>query len=95
MSTEGSSTTPENPPGTGIFDPDADALAQSQTGECAKISRTDYCGVQGYSYYSEFENGDYRFVVISGIPSHPAEFNQTHVNPNVRCKFTPLFVNGF
>ncbi len=74
---------------TGVFDPNADALAAAESGEPCRPPPKDsngYCGDDAYSYYSEFILDEDRFVVISGAPDHPAEFNQSQVNPNTRCK---------
>jgi hypothetical protein len=43
------------------------------------------------SYYETFTYNSYRVVIISGVPNHAAEYNQTKVNPNVRCKYLRPF----
>jgi len=45
---------------------------------------TDYCGDDAISYYEEYETSDYRYVIISGVPSHAAEYDQENPNPNTR-----------
>jgi hypothetical protein len=35
-----------------------------------------------------FHKIDSRVVIISGVPNHLAEYNQTRVNPNTRCELT-------
>ena len=47
---------------------------------------TDYCGDDAESYYEAYETKKYRFVIISGVPSHDAEYGQVKANPNTRCK---------
>ena len=37
-------------------------------------------------YYEEYVDGNYRYIIVSGAPSHAAEYDQDHANPNVRCK---------
>jgi len=32
------------------------------------------------------ENGDNMYILTSGAPDHPAEYDQVMVNPNVRCE---------
>ena len=36
-------------------------------------------------YYEEYVDGNYRYIIVSGAPSHAAEYDQDHANPNVRC----------
>ena len=63
-------------------------------GTCADVTTTStICGSssEAYSYYETFLYNDYRVVIISGVPNHAAEYNQTQVNPHIRCKFTKLF----
>ena len=50
------------------------------------VSANDYCGDDAIGYYEEYETADYRYVIISGAPSHEAEYDQEHANPNIRCK---------
>ena len=59
-------------------------------GTCASVSTTTICGStsQSYSYYETFIYKTYRVVIVSGVPNHAAEYNQTKVNPNTRCQFT-------
>jgi len=51
------------------------------------VSTTTICGStsQSYSYYETFIYKTYRVVIVSGVPNHAAEYNQTKVNPNTRC----------
>ena len=59
-------------------------------GTCANVTTTSICGnsSQSYSYYETFVYSNYRVVIIAGVPSHAAEYNQTKPNPNTRCKDT-------
>ena len=42
-------------------------------------------------YYEEYVDGNYRYIIASGAPSHAAEYDQENANPNVRCKYNFLF----
>lgn len=58
-------------------------------GTCQPVSTTTtLCGSNStaYSHYETFIYGNYRVVIVSGVPNHNAEYNQTSVNPNTRCK---------
>merc|ERR1712008_477700 len=37
-------------------------------------------------YYEEYVDGNYRYIIVSGAPSHAAEYDQDNANPNVRCE---------
>jgi len=56
-------------------------------GTCASVVKLSYCGSasQAYAYYETFAYKTFRVVIISGVPSHNAEYGQTQPNPNVRC----------
>jgi hypothetical protein len=56
-------------------------------GTCSSVSTTSICGDDStsYSYYETFVYGSYRVVIITGVPDHDAEYNQTTTNPNTRC----------
>ena len=58
-------------------------------GTCSSVSTLSYCGSasQAYAYYETFAYKTFRVVIISGVPSHNAEYSQTQANPNVRCKY--------
>ena len=59
-------------------------------GTCASVTTTStICGNASISssYYETFVYNNYRVVIISGVPNHAAEYNQTSVNPNTRCKW--------
>ena len=60
-------------------------------GTCSSVTTTTICGSssQSYSYYETFVYKTYRVVIVSGVPNHAAEYNQTKVNPNTRCKSSP------
>jgi hypothetical protein len=63
-------------------------------GTCNSITTTStICGDSSLSssYYETFTYNSYRVVIISGVPNHAAEYNQTKVNPNVRCKYLRPF----
>ena len=58
-------------------------------GTCSAVTTTStICGNSSLSYssYETFTYNNYRVVVISGVPNHAAEYNQTSVNPNTRCE---------
>ena len=58
-------------------------------GTCGSVTTTStVCGDASLSssYYETFTYNNYRVVIISGVPNHLAEYNQTRVNPNTRCK---------
>jgi hypothetical protein len=58
-------------------------------GTCASVTTTStICGSSSLSssYYETFVYNNYRVVIISGVPNHAAEYNQTKVNPNTRCE---------
>ena len=57
----------------------------STTGE--SVETNDYCGDDAVGYMEVCENGDYIYILTSGAPDHPAEYDQVMVNPNVRCKY--------
>ena len=44
------------------------------------------CGSDAEGYYEEYVSGSTRYVIVSGAPSHNAEYDQDHANPNVRCE---------
>jgi 6-phosphogluconate dehydrogenase len=43
-------------------------------------------GSDGTSYYEATVVNGIRYLVMSGIPSHDAEYDQIKANPNTRCK---------
>jgi len=58
-------------------------------GTCSSVTTTTtICGNSSiaYSSYETFSYNSYRVVVISGVPNHAAEYNQTSANPNTRCE---------
>jgi len=58
-------------------------------GTCSAVTTTStICGNSSLSYssYETFTYNNYRVVVISGVPNHAAEYNQTSANPNTRCE---------
>ena len=60
-------------------------------GTCSSVTTTStICGDASInsSYYETFTYNNYRVVIMSGVPNHLAEYNQTRVNPNTRCKFS-------
>lgn len=48
-------------------------------------TQTDYCGDSATGYYEEYVSGSVRYVIVSGAPSHAAEYDQDVSNPNIRC----------
>ena len=60
-------------------------------GTCSSVTTTStICGDASISssFYETFTYNNYRVVIMSGVPNHLAEYNQTRVNPNTRCKFS-------
>ncbi len=57
-------------------------------GTCSSVSTLSICGsaADSYAYYETFTYKTYRVVIISGIPNHKSEYDQTQPNPNLRCK---------
>jgi hypothetical protein len=57
-------------------------------GTCSSVQTTTICGSasNSYGYYETFTYKTYRVVIISGVPTHNAEYSQTMPNPNTRCK---------
>ena len=51
------------------------------------VTTNDYCGDGAVGYMEVCDNGDKMYILTSGAPDHPAEYDQEKVNPNVRCKF--------
>ena len=59
----------------------------SDDGTTAVSADTDYCGYGTAEGYMEVcEDGDDLYILSSGAPNHPAEYDQVIVNPNTRCK---------
>merc|ERR1711983_477571 len=50
------------------------------------VETSSNCGDGATGYYEEYVDGDTRYVIISGAPSHDAEYDQEHANPNTRCE---------
>ena len=71
-----------------IFQYAVKVKALIDAGTCATVSTQTICGnsSKSYAYYETFVYKTYRVVIISGVPSHDAEYGQTQVNPNSRCK---------
>ena len=66
-------------------------------GTCASITTSTVCGSSSTSsaYYETFVYNNKRVVISSGVPNHNAEYNQTLVNPNTRCKYRCDKKNSF
>merc|ERR1711963_1086722 len=67
---------------SGLYGPTVAALTTKNSVE----PLDDYCGSDATGYYEEYVSGDTRYVIISGAPSHDAEYDQEHANPNTRCE---------
>jgi len=50
------------------------------------VAANSNCGDDAEGYYEEYTTADTRYIVASGAPSHAAEYNQEHANPNSRCE---------
>merc|ERR1719323_1510194 len=50
------------------------------------VASNSNCGDAAEGYYEEYTTADTRYIVASGAPSHAAEYNQDHANPNTRCE---------
>ena len=50
------------------------------------VSANTYCGDDAEGYMEVCEDGDDLYILSSGAPNHPAEYDQVIVNPNTRCK---------
>ena len=48
-------------------------------------TQTNYCGNAATGYFEEYVANNKRYVMISGAPSHAAEYDQENPNPNTRC----------
>lgn len=56
------------------------------SGTCDSVVSNGICGDSTTSYYRVFEYNGMRVVISSGIPDHPAEYDQIRPNPNTRCE---------
>ena len=59
------------------------------------VSANDYCGDDAEGYMEVCEVGDYLYVLSSGAPNHPAEYDQAMTNPNERCKLLNILITSF
>jgi len=50
------------------------------------VEPNDNCGSDATGYYEEYVSGNTRYIISSGAPSHDAEYDQDHANPNTRCE---------
>ena len=50
------------------------------------VEANSNCGDDASGYYEVYETDDYRYVIVSGAPTHPAEYDQETTNPNERCE---------
>jgi len=50
------------------------------------VSANSYCGDDAEGYMEVCEDGDDMYILSSGAPNHPAEYDQVTVNPNTRCE---------
>ena len=50
------------------------------------VSANSYCGDDAEGYMEVCEDGDDLYILSSGAPNHPAEYDQVITNPNERCK---------
>jgi len=58
----------------------------SETNPGDAVASNSNCGDNAEGYYEEYTADDTRYIVVSGAPSHPAEYDQDHANPNTRCE---------
>jgi len=53
----------------------------------SSIVSNDNCGDAAEGYYEEYITGDARYVIVSGAPDHPAEYDEPNGGtPNERCE---------
>ena len=52
----------------------------------SSVETSTDCGDDAEAYYEVYETDDYRYVIVSGAPEHPAEYDQEEANPNERCE---------
>ena len=50
------------------------------------VDANEYCGDDAEGYMEVCEDDDYYYILTSGAPNHPAEYDQVITNPNERCK---------
>merc|ERR1719362_433880 len=62
------------------------SLADGSLASSVGASANSNCGDNAEGYYEEYIDGNYRYIIVSGAPSHAAEYDQDHANPNVRCE---------
>ena len=51
-----------------------------------KVSTNDYCGDDAEGFVETCVANGFRYIISSGAPNHPAEYDQEKANPNIRCK---------
>merc|ERR1711935_1270673 len=59
-------------------------IAETNPGDA--VASNSNCGDDAEGYYEEYTADDTRYIVVSGAPSHAAEYDQDHANPNTRCE---------
>merc|ERR1719483_1271557 len=53
----------------------------------SSIVSNNNCGDAAEGYYEEYITGDIRYVIVSGAPDHPAEYDEPNGGtPNERCE---------
>jgi len=52
----------------------------------SSVVSNDNCGDAAEGYYDEYITGDIRYVISSGAPDHPAEYDEPIPTPNDRCE---------
>jgi len=53
----------------------------------SSVASNDNCGDAAEGYYEEYITGDTRYVIVSGAPDHPAEYDEPNGGtPNERCE---------
>merc|ERR1712122_45445 len=50
------------------------------------VETSSTCGDDATGYYEEYVTDDARYVIVSGAPSHEAEYDQEMANPDTRCE---------
>ena len=66
---------------SGLYGATVAALTSSDS-----VEPNDNCGSDATGYYEEYVSGNTRYIISSGAPSHDAEYDQDHANPNTRCE---------
>merc|ERR1711963_1316198 len=71
---------------TAVADTDGYGPTIAALTSISSVETGSNCGSDAEGYYEEYVTDEYRYVIVSGAPSHEAEYDQTKPNPNVRCE---------